>query len=86
MKKYINKCYFDEEGNSKEYGGFKRIHISHYRKREEIFPDLHAKDWIHVAFDHDYSVHMIAGPIGDDYVIDNFAMNKSFLYSMSKML
>lgn len=86
VKKYIHECYFDKEGNPKEYGGFERINIVHSPKREEIIPDPNTKDWIHIVFDHGYSVHMIAGPIDHDYVIDTFGMNKSFLYSMSKML
>lgn len=86
VRKYVTECYFDKEGNPKEYGGFERIRIAHYRKREEAIPDPNSKDWIHVVFDHGYSVKMIAGPIGHDYVLADFGMNKAFLYSLSKML
>lgn len=86
VKKYVQECYFDKEGNPKEYGGFYRICVLYSPKREEVLPDPNAKDWIHVVFDHSFSVYMIAGPIGHDYVIDNLGMNKSFLYSMAKML
>lgn len=86
VKKYLHECYFDKEGNPKEFGGCYRIFVFYSPKREEPFPDPNAKDWIHVVFDHNFIVRMIAGPIGHDYVIDNFGMNKSFLYSMSKML
>ncbi|MGG1669949.1 hypothetical protein ACIFOE_04730 [Paenibacillus sp. NRS-1783] len=85
VKKYITECYFDNEGNPKEYSGIKRLLIYKYRNSEESIHQ-NAKDWIHVSFDKEFSVHLIAGPIGDDHVIDNFGMNKAFLYSMSKML
>ncbi|MGM1047751.1 hypothetical protein SAMN05661091_2962 [Paenibacillus uliginis N3/975] len=86
VKKYIFECYFDKEGNPKEFGGAYRIGVYYSPKSEDALPDPNAKDWIHVVFDHNITVHMIAGPIGHDYVIDNLGMNKSFLYSMSKML
>lgn len=86
VKKYVHECYFDKEENPKEYGGCNRICVFYSPKREEPFPDPNAKDWIHVVFDHNFSVHMIVGPIGQDYMIDHFGMNKSFLYSMAKML
>lgn len=85
VKKYVQECYFDKDGNPKEYGGFDRISIFYSPKREEVLPDPNAKDWIHVVFDHKFAVDMIAGPIGHDYVMD-FKLNKSFLYSMYKML
>ncbi|MNW62745.1 hypothetical protein D3C74_408960 [compost metagenome] len=85
VRKYIKKAYFDEAGNPKEYGGFERISITLARKREMSIPDKNATDAIHVAFDKGHAVHLIGGPIGDNYVWE-FGMNKSFLYSMSKMM
>lgn len=85
VKKYITECYFDNEGNPKEYTGIKRMCIFKYLNSEESI-HTNAKDWIHVSFDNEFSVHLIAGPIGGDQVIDNLGMNKSFLYSMTKML
>lgn len=85
VKSYINKSYFDQDGNPKEYGGFNQVRITLAKKREMMIPDQRSRDRIHVIFDNGDSVHLIAGPIGDDYVFD-LGVNKSFLYSMSEML
>jgi hypothetical protein len=85
VREYVKDCYFDSEGKPKEYANINRIQITIYKNSEESI-HKNARDWIHVSFDNEFSVYLIAGPIGDSHIMENTRMYKAMLYSMSKML